>query len=266
MTDKTAHSTEPVVLTREGNVATVTLNRPQRKNALSNDAWVGLHEALRSAQDDTAVRAIVITGAGGDFCAGADLSGDRDDHPLDRMRWINGIATMLYDTAKPVVAKVRGVSVGAGWNLALGCDFVVASEDARFSQIFAKRGLSPDFGGSWLLPRLIGMQQAKRLALLGDFVDAAEARALGLVTWVKSDEELDGFVDDLTEQLVAAPPVALAQAKELLHEGVDQSFREALQNEARAQAINFATEDTMAAFEAFRNKTTPVFTGKWAVR
>ncbi|GAB3291341.1 enoyl-CoA hydratase/isomerase family protein [Parasphingorhabdus pacifica] len=265
MTDKKTDPTEPVVVTRDGAVVTVTLNRPDRKNALNDTAWRGLQDALRGVRDDDAVRAVVITGAGGDFCSGADLSGERGDHPLDRMRWINDIATGLHDLPKPVIAKVRGVAVGAGWNLALGCDFVVAAEDARFSQIFAKRGLSLDFGGSWLLPRLVGMQQAKRLALLGDFVDAAEALSLGLATWVKPSDELDGFVEELADQLVAAPPVAVAQTKELLNEGIDQSFHEALQNEARAQVINFATEDTSNAFEAFRNKTTPVFTGKWAV-
>lgn len=266
MNDKTDASSEPVVISREGPVATVTINRPHRKNALNNDAWAGLQEALRSTRKDPEVRVVVITGANGDFCAGADLSGGHTDHPLDRMHWINDIALSLHEMPKPVIAKVSGVAVGAGWNLALGCDLVVAGADARFSQIFAKRGLSLDFGGSWLLPRLVGMQQAKRLALLADFVDAEEALSLGVVTWVKPNEELDVFVADLAQRIADQPPVAVAQSKALLQEGVDQSLREALENEARAQAINFATEDAPAAFEAFRNKTTPVFTGKWAVR
>lgn len=258
---------ESILLEHEQSVLTVTLNRPHRKNAIDRQMWSSLHEALRTARDNDDVRAVVITGSGGDFCAGADLSGGDDgQHPLSRMRWINDIATDLYELPKPVVAKVSGVAVGAGWNLALGCDLVVASPEARFSQIFARRGLSPDFGGSWLLPRIVGLQQAKRLALLGDFLDAGQARDLGLVTWVKDIEEIDEFVAELVQRLVAGPPVALAQSKALLNEGVDRTFREALANEARAQTVNFATEDTTTAFEAFRAKTEPEFTGRWAVR
>lgn len=258
---------EPVLLSRAGAVLTVTLNRPHRKNAIDRDTWTRLHEALHTAEDDENIRVVVITGAGGAFCAGADVSGDRSgEHPLDRMYKINTIALTLHELPKPVVAKVGGVAVGAGWNLALGCDLIVASREARFSQIFARRGLSLDFGGSWLLPKLVGLQQAKRLALLADFIDAAEARELGLVTWVTEPDQLDTAVDDVVKRLVDGPPVALAQSKRLLNEGADQTFREALENEARAQAVNFATEDAPAAFQAFLDRTEPVFTGRWAVR
>lgn len=211
------------------------------------------------------VRAVVITGAGGAFSAGADLSdGSRAAaHPLDRMRGVNRVATALYELSKPTVAKVPGVAVGAGWNLALCCDLVVASTDARFSQIFARRGLSLDFGGSWLLPRLVGLQQAKRLALLGDFLDAEQAREMGLVTWVTEPDELDAVTDDVVARLAAGPPVALAQSKQLLNASIDTTFTQALQAEARTQAINFATEDTAAALVAFAEKTDPVFTGRW---
>jgi enoyl-CoA hydratase/carnithine racemase len=258
---------QPVLSVREGSVLTVTLNRPHRKNAIDGPAWTALHHAIRAAEEDDEVRVVVVTGAGGDFCAGADLAGDRgDEHPLTRMHRINEIAISLHELSKPVVAKVRGVAVGAGWNLALGCDLVAAADDARFSQIFARRGLSLDFGGSWLLPRVVGLQQAKRLALLADFVSAEEAHAMGLVTWVADPAALDGLVDDVVASLAAGPPVALAQSKHLLNQGVDQTFREALENEARAQTINFATEDAPAAFRAFVDRTDPVFTGRWAVR
>ncbi|MQA13226.1 MAG: enoyl-CoA hydratase [Pseudonocardiaceae bacterium] len=256
-----------VLLSREDAVSTVTLNRPHRKNAIDGQTWAALHEALRAAEGDDETRAVVITGAGGAFCAGADLGGDRGDaHPLRRMHGVNEVALTLYEMSKPTVAKVGGVAVGAGWNLALGCDLVVASTEARFSQIFARRGLSLDFGGSWLLPRMVGLQQAKRLALLADFVGAEEARELGLVTWVTAPDELDAFVDDVAQRLAAGPPVALAQSKALLDQGVDQTFREALENEARAQTINFATEDAPAAFQAFLDRVEPTFTGRWAVR
>lgn len=257
---------QPVLLDRAGAVLTVTLNRPHRKNAIDLPMWDGLSDAFREAERDDDVRVVVVTGAGGDFCAGADLSTDLKDHPLTRMHRINDAALALNEISKPTIAKVDGVAVGAGWNLALGCDLVVATERARFSQIFARRGLSLDFGGSWLLPRLVGLQQAKRLVLRAEMIGAAEAHDLGLVTWIKPAAELDSFVDELTAELVAAPPVALALSKRLLEEGANRTLREALEGEARAQTVNFATEDAPAAFEAFLTKTEAKYTGRWAVR
>ena len=160
---------------------------------------------------------------------------------------------------------VTGVAVGAGWNLALGCDFVVATSESTFSQIFAKRGLSIDLGGSWLLPRLVGLQQAKRLVLLAETVDAAVAHSLGLVTWVKSSDEIDAFVDELAGRLAAGPPFALSQSKGLLNDGANATLREALANEACAHPGNFATADSLEAYAAFAAKRTPTFTGRWAV-
>lgn len=259
---------EDVLLARrDGGVLTLTLNRPHRKNAIDGELWEALREQLTRTRDDADVRAVVLTGAGGDFCAGADLSGGvATGHPLDRMRRVNEVALLLHELPVPSVARVDGVAVGAGWNLALGCDLVVATPAARFSQIFARRGLSLDFGGSWLLPKLVGMQQAKRLALLAEMIDAAEANRLGLVTWVVAVEEIDGFVSDLGARLASAAPVAVAQSKALLHEGADSTMRDALASEARTQAINFATADAPAAFAAFNEKRDPVFTGEWAVR
>jgi 2-(1,2-epoxy-1,2-dihydrophenyl)acetyl-CoA isomerase len=260
-------SDEVLLTSRDEGVLTLTLNRPERKNAIDADLWAALRENLTAAGNDPDVRAIVITGAGGDFCSGADLSGGVGaGHPLARMRGINEVALLLHELPVPSVAKVDGVAVGAGWNLALGCDLVVSTPGARFSQIFARRGLSLDFGGSWLLPKLVGLQQAKRLALLAEMIDAAEAHRLGLVTWVVEPEEIDSFVTDLGKRLAASPPVAVAQSKALLNEGADRTMRDALASEARTQTINFATADAPAAFEAFTAKTDPVFTGEWAVR
>ncbi|WP_263993536.1 enoyl-CoA hydratase/isomerase family protein, partial [Mycolicibacterium fallax] len=118
-----------------------------------------------------------------------------------KLRRLTDVALALHELAVPTIAKVTGVAVGAGWNLALGCDLVVATPESRFCQIFAKRGLSVDLGGSWLLPKLVGLQQAKRLVLLADMIDAAEAHQLGLVTWVKNADEIDGFVDELAGRL-----------------------------------------------------------------
>lgn len=260
-------SDDVLLTSRDSGVLTLTLNRPERKNALNLELWEALREALAAAGHDPQTRAIVITGAGGAFCAGADLSGGvAAGHPLDRMRGINEIALLLHELPVPSIARIDGVAVGAGWNLALGCDLVVATPGATFSQIFARRGLSLDFGGSWLLPKIVGLQQAKRLALLAEMIDAAEAHRLGLVTWVVEPEEIDEFVADLGKRLAAGPPVAIAQSKALLNEGADRTLREALAGEARAQTINFATADAPAAFAAFIEKRDPSFTGEWAVK
>lgn len=245
---------------------TLTLNRPHRKNAIDPELWVALRDALDAAGRDRGVRALVLTGAGGSFCSGADISVRDDVHPRDKLQRLTDVALALHELPVPTVAKVTGVAVGAGWNLALGCDLVVATPESTFCQIFSKRGLSIDLGGSWLLPRLVGLQQAKRLALLAETIGAAEAHDLNLVTWVVPSAEIDAFVEDLTGRLAAGPPVALAQTKALLNEGADRTMRDALANEARAQIVNFATVDVPAAYAAFAERREPSFTGQWALK
>lgn len=256
----------PVLLSEDRlGVRTLTLNRPRRKNAINPELWIALRDALNAAERDRGVRALVLTGAGGSFCSGADISVPDDVHPKDKLRRLTDVALALHELSIPTIAKVTGVAVGAGWNLALGCDLVVATPESTFCQIFSKRGLSVDLGGSWLLPKIVGLQQAKRLALLAETIDAAEARALNLVTWVVPAAEVDSFVDDLGGRLAAGPPVALGQTKALLNEGVDKTLRDALANEARAQIGNFATADAAAAYAAFAERREPSFTGRWAL-
>ncbi len=263
-----AEASSPILATLDGAIMQITLNRPSRKNALDQHGWALLRETLEELSTDDAVRVVVLTGADGNFCAGSDLAGgSAEEHPVSRMRRLGRVATTVHEFPKPIIARVDGAAVGAGCNLALACDFVVASTSARFSQVFARRGLSIDLGGSWILPRLVGLQQAKRLVMLADMIGAEEAQQLGLVGWVKPEQELDGFVADLAHRLAALPPVALAQSKALLHQGATQTLREALDNETRAQAINLATEDAPIAYRAFLDKTeTPQYTGRWAVR
>lgn len=257
----------PVLLSEDHDgVRTLTLNRPERKNAINLELWAALSDSLGAAGNDPDVRAVVLTGAGGAFSSGGDISGSSNGHPTHKMRALTDVALLLHELPKPTIAKVTGVAVGAGWNLALGCDFVVATPESKFSQIFARRGLSLDLGGSWLLPKLVGLQQAKRLALLAEMIDAAEARDLNLVTWVVAAEDIDSYVAELAERLVAGPPVALAQSKALLNEGADRTMRDALANEARAQMVNFATADASEAYAAFAAKREPLFTGRWAVQ
>ena len=254
-----------IEVTRADAIATVTINRPQRKNAVTGDMWALLAETFRSLSADTEVRCVVITGAGGEFCSGADLSartaGERPVHQLAAMRSVNDAALALHRMPQPTIAKVRGVAVGAGCNMALGCDLVVASENARFSEIFAKRGLSVDFGGTWLLPRRVGLHRAKELALFGDIISAADARELGLVNRVLPDAELDSFVDDWARRLAAGPPIALALTKRMLNNAMNVTMEEALDDEGAAQTVNFGTKDTIEAMSAFTEKREPKFKG-----
>jgi 2-(1,2-epoxy-1,2-dihydrophenyl)acetyl-CoA isomerase len=175
---------------------------------------------------------------------------------------IGQAALALHALPKPTIAKVDGVCVGAGCNLALGCDLVVASDRARFSEIFAKRGLSIDFGGSWLLPRRIGLHKAKELALLADIIDADEADRIGLVNRVVPVADLDSFVADWAARLAAGPPLALSLTKSLLDESMSMSMAEALEREAAAQAVNSASEDGREAVLAFLNKRDAHFSGR----
>jgi enoyl-CoA hydratase/carnithine racemase len=253
-----------LVVERAGGVVTVTINRPERKNAMRPEDWSALGQLVREVAGRAEDRVLVVTGAGGDFCAGADLGATAGSAlaPLAMVRDIGAAAEALYRLPKPTIAKVDGVAVGAGANLALCCDLVVATDRARFSEIFARRGLSLDFGGSWLLPRIVGLQKAKELALLGDILDAPTAQGLGLFNRVLPVDGIDAFVDDWAARLAAGPPVALSLTKALLDGSLSQSFGQALEAEAQAQAINLRSEDGREALAAFNEKRPAVFTGR----
>lgn len=257
--------TDSLLVEDRDGIRTLTLNRPHRKNAIDVELWHALAAALHEADTDDAVRAVVLTGAGGAFCSGADIGTGEVVHPRRKLQRLTDVALALHNLTVPTIAKVTGVAVGAGWNLALGCDLVVATPESAFCQIFSRRGLSVDLGGSWLLPKIVGLQQAKRLVLLADMIDAAEAHQLGLVTWLQEADTIDGFVDTLARRLADGPPFALAQSKALLNDGAASTFAEALGNEARAQPGNFATADSAEAYQAFAAKRDPSFTGTWAV-
>jgi len=249
----------------DSGVLTITLNRPEKKNAANGAMWDDLLATFTTLRHDPEIRTVVITGAGDGFCSGADLGGDREGprrHQLAAMRHIHDIVVALHELPMPTIAKVNGVAAGAGCNMALGCDLIVASDQARFSEIFARRGLSVDFGGTWLLPRLIGIHRAKELAFFADVIDAAEADRLGLVNRVIPHAELDTFVSDWAERLAAGPPIALAQTKTMLNGSVNQSLSESLEAEGWAQTVNFSTNDTREAVAAFLEKRDPTFEGR----
>lgn len=245
---------EPVLIDRCDGVLTITLNRPWVKNAMTWTGWTQLRDAVRSV-DQLTDRVVVVTGAGGDFCAGADLGGPpTGGHQVDDMRIVGDTCLALHRLPVPTIARVDGVAVGAGMNLALVCDFVVASSRARFAEIFVKRAMSVDFGGSWLLPRLIGLRRAKELVLLGDIIDAARADEYGLLHQVVDADALDKTVADLATRLADGPRLAMAGSKALLNDAFDTTLERALDEEARAQAVSVSSPDAVEAIEAFLQK------------
>ena len=257
-------ATETLIVERDAGVVTVTMNRPAKKNAANGQMWDELHAVFSEVADTDTDRVLVMTGAGGAFCSGADLSdgGSPSRNGLARMRHIGDAALALHRLPKPTIAKVNGVAAGAGANLAFGCDLIVASADARFSEIFTRRGLSVDFGGTWLLPRLVGLHKAKELAFFAEVIGADEAERLGLVNRVVPAGELDAFVDDWARRLAAGPPMALSMTKTMLNNSLMVSMDQALEDEARSQSVNFGTNDFREAVAAFLDKREPTFEGR----
>jgi 2-(1,2-epoxy-1,2-dihydrophenyl)acetyl-CoA isomerase len=255
-----------LLVDRRDGVVTLTLNRPDTMNAITGEMWGGLEDVFAEVARNFDDRVLVVTGAGRAFCAGADLieqgmprtSGRR----LEHMRGVGRSAAALRGIGKPTVAKVNGVAAGAGLSLALGCDLVIASDAARFSAIFVQRGLSIDYGGSWLLPRLVGIHKAKELALLADMIPAADAERVGIVNRVVPAAELDGEVDALVARLLTMAPVALSQTKHLLDQAMSTTFEDAVEAEAMAQVVNLGTPDAKEAVRAFMEKRAPEFTGE----
>ena len=232
---------ETLLIDRTDGVVTVTMNRPARKNAFN----VTMIEELLSVLSDVAARrddrVLVLTGAGDAFSSGADLAENPVNDGLTSMRHVGDLILALHRLAKPTIARVNGVAVGMSCNLALGCDLIVASTTARFSEIFTKRGMSLDGGGSWLLPRLVGLHKAKELAFFADLVSADDALAMGLVNRVVAPEELDAVVGEWARRLASGPPIALSMTKTMLNNAFEVSMAAALEDEARCQIVNART-------------------------
>jgi enoyl-CoA hydratase/carnithine racemase len=259
---------ETLIVERRGGVANVTMNRPERKNAANAVMLLELQAIFEEVERNPEDRVMVLSGAGGAFCSGADLGDpngpatDVRQSALARMRRLGDVALSLHRITKPTIAKVDGFAVGAGCSLALGCDLIVCSEGAKLSMIFSRRGLSLDNGASWLLPRLVGLARAKEIALFGGMWSGPEALAMGLVNRVLPVAELDAFVDDWSATLAAGPPMALSMTKTLLQASAQASMEQAVEDEARCQSLNFSTQDTAEALAAFAQKRDPVFTGR----
>lgn len=245
----------------------LTIDRPDRKNAIPFDGWSELGSAF-AAFEASEQRVLVVTGAGGEFCAGADLDPSRIDRLQSveerhaRMKIVAAAALALHRLTKPTIAAVDGVAVGAGLNLALGCDVVIATDRARFSEIFVRRGLTLDFGGSWLLPRIVGLQRAKEMGLSGRMVDAEEALRIGLVLEVVAVEALEDRVTEIATGFLAGAPVAQMFAKQTLNSAFQMGLADALAWEGEAQSIALGTEDAIEGVLAFLDKRDPEWKGR----
>lgn len=250
-----------------GAVRWLTINRPARRNAIPMDGWPVLEKAIVEF-DGSSSRVLVITGAGGAFCSGADLDPSRLEGQLGlaahhrRMKQVGAAAMALHRCTKPTIAVVDGIAAGAGLNLVIGCDVAIASTRGRFSEIFVRRGLTVDFGGTWLLPRVVGLQRAKEMALSGRIVEAPEALAIGLVLETVEVAQLEPRATEVAESFVAGAPIAQMFAKQGLDRAFEVPLAAALAWEGQAQAICLTTADAAEGVASFLEKRAPVFRGR----
>ncbi|MGW3124985.1 enoyl-CoA hydratase/isomerase family protein [Streptomyces sp. NPDC001123] len=249
-------------------VAHLTLDRPDALNALTPDQRDHVIHLLGEASADPEIGAVVITGTGRGFCAGADLRGTATGErvPGDVARTIRlgaqRLVAAVLDCEKPVIAAVNGTAAGLGAHLALACDLVLAAESARFIEVFVRRGLVPDGGGAYLLPRLIGPHRAKELMFFGDALSAPEAERLGLVNRVVPDADLPKTARDWAARLATGPTRALALTKQLVNASLDTDRTAAFAAEAAAQEINMTTRDAQEGVRAFVERRSPDFQGR----
>lgn len=254
----------------EDGVGTVTFARPDKLNSLTFEVYAELERLAVECQTDDAVRVLVLTGTGKGFCSGGDVKAmneakeSRTERPiLDKVAPSRDRTLLaMRDAPQPIIAAVNGAAAGAGMNLALGCDIRLASTAARFGETFVKRGLHPDWGGTYFLPRLVGMAKAAEMIFTGDMIDAAEALRIGLVSAVYPPEELMPAAYDLARKIANGPPIAIRLAKRALYHGEGTDLRGGLEFETFAQNVCFETEDAREGIRAFVDKRPPQFKGR----
>jgi enoyl-CoA hydratase/carnithine racemase len=255
--------------------ATLTLNRPDRLNSLSNDLLQSLSDALDEVAADDSIRAVIITGAGRAFCAGADTdemvggSGDGPHKPgpggpeaLRRgFELARKVILGIYEMEKPVIAAINGTAVGAGFDLACACDIRIASDTARFMAAYIHVGLFPGYGGTWLYPRLVGPAKAAELMYTGNFLEIDEAQSLGFVNDVVPGEDLIATAEKMARRIAAGPPIAIRLAKMMMRRGSSIDLETSLEMSAAVEAITLSSEDHVEGMLALREKRRPEFKG-----
>jgi len=258
-----------ILYKKEGGKATITLNRPRALNALNREVIDELFTALKEAAGDPEVRVLILTGAGRAFCFGADVSEfSRQIEPgnsapaLLLLKKVQEIIRLLIGTPKPIIAGLNGFATGLGLDLALACDLRIAAERAKLAEAYISMGLVPDGGGTFFLPKLVGLAKAAEMIFTGEPLSAAEAERIGLLTQVVPTEELSKAIDILADKLIKSPSLALGLAKQALWKNLQGNLASALQEEAQNQKICLASEDHREAVRAFLEKRDPVFHGK----
>jgi 2-(1,2-epoxy-1,2-dihydrophenyl)acetyl-CoA isomerase len=262
--------TDDLLETCAEGVATLTMNRPERRNAMSRPMLDAMQDALVRLAADSAVGCVVLTGAGPAFCAGGDIKAmteraDADKTLEEKARDLRArmeISRLLHEMPKPTIAKVRGAAAGAGLSLALACDLRIASDNSKFTTAFARIGFPGDFGGTYFLTKLVGAAKARELYFTADMLDAARALELGVVNRVVPDGDLDAAVADLAGRLAKGPSVAYGYMKKNLNAALDGTLEDSLDLEAWAQIRCAMTEDHKEAAQAFVEKRAPVFKGR----
>lgn len=257
-------ASDKLLVSLENGIKRITINRPERRNALDGETMIRLREEIqRSAEDES--RVVILTGAGDSFSAGADLQavGQREVDVTTSLRErTNPTILAMRKLPKPIIARIHGHAVGVGCNYALACDILIASDQAKFGQVFIKIGLMPDGGSTYFLPRIVGYAKAFELMATGDIFSAQDALALGLVNRVVPFEELDRTVNAMAERLAASPPIALAKIKEGLANGERSDLAGALEFEAVNQGDCFRSADFKEGVAAFLEKRKANFQGK----
>lgn len=267
--------TDQLIETREGGVATLTMNRPEARNALTGEMQAALSEAIPRLAADPAVRVVVLTGAGGAFCAGGDVKGfaARQDESqgggvagfeqrVHGLRASMEVVRWLHEMPKPTLAVIGGPAAGAGLSLALACDLRIAADEAKLTTAFSRVGLAGDYGGSYFLTQLVGAAKARELYFTADVILGAEAARLGIVNKAVPADELAAVAVDYARYLASLPTVAISYMKRNLNAAPHSTLSEMLDLEAPNMVRTFATEDHKAAAQAFVQKTKPVFRGR----
>ncbi|GAA4466610.1 2-(1,2-epoxy-1,2-dihydrophenyl)acetyl-CoA isomerase PaaG [Nemorincola caseinilytica] len=255
-----------VSFSKENGVAYITLNRPDKYNSFNREMALLLQQHLDTCATDDEIRCVYLTGAGKGFCSGQDLSEAMNPSPEDFERMVtehyNATILRIRNIEKPVIAAVNGVAAGAGANIALACDIVLAAESASFIQAFSKIGLIPDSGGTWFLPRLVGLQRAAALMMTGDKVTAAEAVAMGMIYRAYADDQFEAETRKMAATLAQMPTKGLGLTKRLLNRTFEHGIEQQLDMEKEVQVQAGSSYDFREGVQAFLEKRKPVFKGK----